>query len=119
MSDFFDKPKSYGSNLHQNVACKTCGGDRFVLVQKRRPQQSSWMRDHGIKPRSELLIDEYSACPDCNPADTSFWRHDRSRAEALDPAKVRQLMESAPPNSPPTPPAEARIQVDKILKDMT
>lgn len=120
MSGFeFDKPKNAGANLHRDVTCKTCGGDRFVVVATRKPQQSVWMRERGIEPRSDLPIEEYAACPSCNTSDTSFWRSDGTPAAALDPAKVRQLMATASPSSSlRTPPAEARVKVDKIIKDM-
>lgn len=118
MSFEFDKPKTAKANLHSAVRCHTCGGDHLVLVSKRKPMPSAWLREHGIESRPDRLFDEFAACPACNTADTAFWRHDGFLAAALDPAKVRQLMTPPPPRSLPTPPAEARVQVEKILKDM-
>jgi len=114
----FDRPKPAGANLHSTVDCKSCGGDRFVVVSLRAPVQSSWMREKGIKPRTDLPIDELAACPDCNAAaDTSFRRHDGTIARALDPAKVRQFMQQPPvTNARPTPPAESRRRLDELTK---
>ena len=90
MTDFqFEPQRKASSNLHADSECKTCDGIRFVVYSRRAPEQSSWMRDHGIKP-SKLAIDELAACPDCNPVDVSFSRHDGTRFVAPDPAKVRE-----------------------------
>ena len=78
-------------NVSVDVECKTCGGNRFVLVGRRQAVQSMWMRERGLKPSGS--IEEYAACPDCNPANTSFRRADGSVAKALDPAKVRELLQ--------------------------
>ena len=75
-----------------DVACQTCGGDRFVLVSLRKPMQSAWMKERGIEPSETEMIEEMAACPDCNQADTSFWRADGSRSRALDPEKIREMM---------------------------
>ncbi len=79
MSDFaFDEPKAGGVNLHSESKCRTCDGDRFVVV--------------GQRPVKNGPKQEYAPCPDCNPADVSFHRHNGSIARSLDPAKVRELM---------------------------
>jgi hypothetical protein len=54
--------------------CETCNGDRFVVV--------------GLRGE----IEEYAACPDCNPVDAGFWRHDGTRVTPPDPARVREMM---------------------------
>lgn len=72
--------RANGTNLAGKlIECPTCGGDRFVMVQYR-----VW--DQG---------EEYAACPACNPTDTSHWRYDGTRAQALDPARVRELISRA------------------------
>lgn len=60
-----DKPRPMGTNLYADVSCQTCGGDRFVVVNTRKPVQSAWMREHGITPSSDE-IEEYAPCPSCN-----------------------------------------------------
>ena len=86
------KPK--GTNLHADATvCKTCGGDRFVLVSRRPIVASIWMKEHGIEPPETEGIEEMAPCPDCNAsANPSFERHDGSMARSLDPARVRELM---------------------------
>lgn len=85
------KPK--GTNLSAYKACATCGGDRFVVVATRKPQQSQWARERGIAPDESELIEEMAACPDCNPSvDASFHRGDGSKFRPIDPAKTRELM---------------------------
>ena len=85
-------------SLQSNVAaplvdCVTCGGDRFVVVSARKPTQSQWMREHGIEANEGELIEEMAPCPDCNSAsDPTFRRHDGSKTRALDPARVREMM---------------------------
>lgn len=81
------------TNLHTVTDCSTCGGDRFVLVRMRTPTRSVWMEEHGIEPNEDAGYEEYAACPDCNLADTSHWSADGTRAAALDPAKVRELIQ--------------------------
>jgi hypothetical protein len=80
---------------NQNAAatrCATCGGDRFVLVSRRPAVQSQWMKEKGIEVPESEGFEEYAACPDCNTTDTTFHRHDGSVARALDPGKVREMM---------------------------
>lgn len=71
--------------------CPTCEGDRFVVVSTRRVYDSQWMQDRGLAPTNDM-VEEYAACPDCNPADTGFHRQGGEMAKAHDPAKVRQMM---------------------------
>lgn len=85
------KPK--GTNLTAYKECATCGGDRFVVVATRKPQQSEWMRERNISPDETELIEEMAPCPDCNLAvDASFHRYDGPKIVPPDPAKVREMM---------------------------
>jgi hypothetical protein len=72
--------------------CATCGGDRFVVVATRPVTASVWMKEHGIEPPEGAVEEEYAPCPDCNPQDVSFYRHDGSRFVTPDVAKVRELL---------------------------
>lgn len=82
------KPRN-GTNAVAPVPnCGTCGGDRFVLFSTRVPEQSAWMEEKGIVPNSDE-IEEMAPCPDCNPADTSFWRPDGTKFQSPEPARVR------------------------------
>ena len=71
-----ENSRTVGTNQHGSTSdCGLCGGDRFVVARLRGE------------------IEEYAACPDCNPTlDTSHWRYDGTRAAALDPARVRELI---------------------------
>jgi len=97
MTDFeFDRPKLAGANLGSKPSnCRTCDGDRFVVVATRRIKATVWMKERKIEPPVTDPPEEYAPCPDCNAsADTSFFRHDRTLARTLDPAQVRQMMKS-------------------------
>ena len=87
------------SQTNQSAAatdCKTCNGERFVLVGLRAPTQSAWMRQHGIKPAAHP-IEEWAACPDCHSVDATFRRGSDGRLVVqMDPAVVRQRMKAAP-----------------------
>jgi hypothetical protein len=78
--------------------CQTCGGDRFVTVRLRKPQQTMWMRENqhpkGYQPHvhESEMHEEVAACPSCN-ADmvVEYWipgHHFRS----MDAAQTRQAM---------------------------
>lgn len=69
------------TNRSVSVTCQTCGGDRFVTYAMRRPQQSVWMKEKGIEPHYDRLIEEVAPCPDCNPVDDP---------RLPDPAQVRE-----------------------------
>lgn len=71
------------TNRTAHVTCETCGGDRFVTYSMRRPEQSVWMREHGITPNYDNLIEEVAPCPDCNPIDDP---------RLPDPAQVRERL---------------------------
>jgi hypothetical protein len=74
--------------------CKTCEGLGFVLVGTRAPKQTGWMEEKGITISGERgEMEEYACCPDCGThMDSSFYRYDGTKAEALDPQRVRELM---------------------------
>jgi hypothetical protein len=86
-----ERPK--GTNLHADATvCSTCKGDRFVPVQTRAVTASVWMKEHGIEPSTGTVEEEWGSCPDCNPQEVSFWRHDGSKFTTPDPARVREMM---------------------------
>ncbi len=105
-TDFaFDEPKAAGVNLHSESKCRTCDGDRFVVV--------------GLRPVKNGGIEEYAPCPDCNPIDVSFHRHNGTIARSLDPAKVRELMSQTAQPKPKLPrnsTAENRRQAQKLME---
>jgi hypothetical protein len=72
--------------------CPTCDGDRFVVARLRPPEQTAWMDEHNIKPSTTEMHEEYAPCPDCNPQEITWYRHDGSRFRGLDPAAVRQAL---------------------------
>lgn len=75
--------------------CKTCSGNRFVVVALRKPQATDWMKKHGLQVPSEEMTEEYAPCPDCaGNVDASFRRFDGSLAVPPDPAAVRKLLQS-------------------------
>lgn len=83
-----------GTNLSvEPTHCCLCGGDRFVVVGTRPVVASQWHRDRGMDVPSGASEDEYAPCPECNPTDTSFWRHDGTQFRSPDPAKVREMMD--------------------------
>jgi len=63
-----------------HVVCETCGGDRFVIVATRPA------------PQSDTAFDETAPCPDCNPVEVTWRRHDGTPMRTPDPARTRQLM---------------------------
>jgi len=90
----FDKPKTAKANLQGKASnCRTCGGDKLVVVTLRPAVATSWMTKLGIKLPKVDGMEELSPCPDCSTtADPSFFRADGSQARALDPGKVREWM---------------------------
>jgi hypothetical protein len=86
--------KRRATNVAVDVECKTCGGDRFVVVSTRAPMQSPWMKERGITPPADERIEEMAPCPECNAAaSTEFRRYDGTMAKTPDPAKTREMME--------------------------
>lgn len=85
-----------GTNLTAKLPlaeCPTCRDDRMVVVGTRRPVQSSWMEQRGIRPSEAGELEEVAPCPDCNAgADTKFRRYDGTPVVAPDPERVRELM---------------------------
>jgi hypothetical protein len=73
--------------------CDTCGGDKMVVVAKRKPVQSAWMRERGIEPNESQMIEEMAPCPDCNTsANTTTYRPNGEVVRGPDPAKTREMM---------------------------
>lgn len=67
------------TNLAVDVICPHCGGDRFVVVATRQPEQTEWMRQNGIRPSSEP-IEEYAPCKVCNAGvNTTRWVENERR----------------------------------------
>lgn len=71
---FEESERKTGTNLNSGLGCETCGNDKFVLVGTREGHE------------------EYAPCPDCNPANASFFRYDGTRSVPPDPGTVRELM---------------------------
>lgn len=58
--------------------CKTCGGDRWLVI--------------SLRPYGTGEIEEYAPCYACSPGvNTAFHRWDGSLVECPDPARVKQL----------------------------
>jgi hypothetical protein len=75
--------------------CRTCLGDKVVLVQTRPAKQSQWMAERGIEPSTESGYEECVPCPDCNAAaDTSYSVLGKDYVP-MDEPTVRQRMEPA------------------------
>ncbi len=93
MSDFFDKPKAAGSNLHGKASnCRTCGGDKLVVVAIRAAVATSRMTKLGIKLPKVDGMEEWAPCYTCaRDLDTSFFRPDGSLARSLDPALIERM----------------------------
>lgn len=81
------------SRILDPVSCKTCAGDKFVLISLRSPETSEWMRLHKISACVDDKIEELAPCPDCNSgANTSFRRPDGTEISCPDSSRVRDLM---------------------------
>lgn len=80
-----DTPTPSGTNLAARATdCQTCGRDRFVVVSKRRPQTSQWMKEHGITANADEWIEEYAPCYSCSRDAFSFMgRLDPALAESM------------------------------------
>ena len=63
MSEFeFGQDKKVGTNQHAKPSqCRTCVGDRFVMVRLRSPERSVWMDDHGIPTSNNGFHEELAA----------------------------------------------------------
>jgi hypothetical protein len=76
--------------------CQTCGGDHFVLVQKRPMVHTIWMEEHNIAPRedpADTMVEEYAPCPDCGTMiNAEFRRYDGTVARPPDSSSVRDMM---------------------------
>jgi len=89
----FDSPPSPGTNRSAAITdCSTCGGDRFVTVRLRSPQQTQWMKDHGITPARDRFHEEVAPCPACGQAiDVSYYVEGKP-FRPMDPAQVREAI---------------------------
>lgn len=74
------------------LECRTCGGDRFVMVRLRSPETTMWMEEHGRKANPKEFYEEYAPCPDCHNIEISYWRHNRTKFTVMDPAAVREAI---------------------------
>ena len=88
----FESQPGPGTNRTAAVTdCKTCGGDRFVTVRLRSPQQTMWMKERGIKPATDSFHEEMAGCPDCNPVEVTYYVAGR-KFVSMDPAMTRQAL---------------------------
>lgn len=72
--------------------CELCGGDRYVTVRLRAPEQTAWMRQHGLKPSTVSFHEETAPCPDCHPVEITHWRFDGSLFKTMDAGAARHLL---------------------------
>jgi hypothetical protein len=88
-----DQPKSPATNRSAPPTdCRTCGGDRFVTVRLRSPDQTVWMDAHNLRTRPDQFHEEVAPCPDCGPAEILYRRYDGSLFRSMDPAAARQAL---------------------------
>ena len=86
MSEYVRPDSQPGTGTNQSARvteCSTCQGDRFVTVALRSPHNPN------VKDR---FYEEVAPCPDCNPIDVSYFRHDGTKFRGMDPAAVRQAI---------------------------
>lgn len=82
-----------GTNRHAKPSrCRTCEGDRFVMVRLRSPERTMWMDEHGISPAKDSFHEEYAPCPDCNATTIEYWHHDGTRFRSMDAAAAREAL---------------------------
>lgn len=87
MSDYELPTPSPGTNrAAPPTRCRVCGGDRFVTVNLRSPEQTLWMTEHGITANPREFIEEVAPCYECNLA-----AYETLRGLRMDPAKAKQL----------------------------
>jgi hypothetical protein len=87
------RPKG-GTNLRAaDTHCSLCGGDRFVVVGSRAAKETDWMRAHSVKVSEGAVIEEVAPCPECNPVEVTFLRHDGSRFSTPDAGKTLELLQ--------------------------
>lgn len=94
MTDFeFDQEKKDGVNLAAApTKCRTCGGDRYVMVRLRSPDTTLWMSEHKLASSSRSFYEEMAPCPDCNAIVVEYWRHDRTLFRSMDAGAARQAL---------------------------
>ena len=84
---------SAGTNRSAPVTrCETCGGDRFVTVRLRSPEQTLLMAEKNITPSRTSFYEETAPCPACNAVDVSYFRHDGSQFRSMDAAATRKAL---------------------------
>ena len=88
-SPFEKKDGAEGTNLHAKTTdCQTCGGDRFVTVRLRSPEQTAWMAEKNIRPSRTSFFEEVAPCPDCHRgAYDLYWP-----GRIIDPAAAREAI---------------------------
>jgi hypothetical protein len=91
--DGLDEGTTPGTNRSAPIRdCRTCGGDRFVTVRLRSPEQTAWMNEHGLTANRKEFFEEVSPCPNCNSdLVVEYWipgYHFRS----MDAAQTREAM---------------------------
>ena len=92
MSEFVHDGISPGTNRSaRTTECETCGGDRFVTVRLRSPEQTPWMKDHDLEPARDRFYEEMAPCPDCNPIEITYWVEGRN-FHSMDAAEARKAM---------------------------
>jgi hypothetical protein len=88
----FDDGTTPGTNRSAPAtSCHTCGGDRFVTVRLRSPEQTAWMQEKGIKPNPKEFYEEVAPCPDCNNQTVEYFTVN-GRFRSMDAAATRQAM---------------------------
>jgi hypothetical protein len=80
-----DNDASGGTNRSAPTkSCATCGGDGFVTVRLRAPEQTLWMSEHDLAPSRLSFHEEVAPCYVCNLAGYEQLR-------TIDPARARAL----------------------------
>ena len=87
MSEFVHDGISPGTNRSaRTTECETCGGDRFVTVRLRSPEQTMWMKEHSLEPARDRFYEEMAPCYVCNLAS-----YETLGRKSIDPALAKQL----------------------------
>ena len=93
MSEYIDAPATPKTNQAAKPSrCKTCEGDKFVMVRLRSPETTLWMEEHGLKANPASFHEEYAPCPDCNHTVIEYWHHDGTRFRSMDAAAAREAL---------------------------
>lgn len=86
------KPTQSANRSASVTDCRTCGGDRFVTVRLRSPEQTAWMADRGISPPADRFYEEVAPCPSCNPIEVTYWQADGRQFRSMDAHATRKAM---------------------------